>query len=248
VKQFIVVESECIKIMSYIRAKEVEVEVEEEMAAKFNKDAAEKAASNEVMQKALDEVDKLRSERDAVAEEEDRLKAEHAKLKRQMGRWAGALNSVFKALSVDLESLGVFGGRVTADADLVLLMGVVEAKTQKVLAGYNKALVKADPSGSLSRRTSAPGSPTSAKSFSKASTASPAPPALPPGGLSLPHIPGKSFGQGNAAQPGFGLVGSDEEEEESDDDEDLVKPMSSVDLKRSMRTTLSIGSMTSPKI
>jgi len=88
VKQFISAESECIKIMSYIRAKEVEVEVEEEMAAKFNRDSEEKAAANEVMQKALAEVEEKRAERDAVAEEEDRLKAEHAKLKRQMGRWA----------------------------------------------------------------------------------------------------------------------------------------------------------------
>jgi hypothetical protein len=67
-------------------------------------------------------------ERDAVLDEEERQKHHHGALKGQMARWAGAMNSTFKALSVDLEGLGVYGGRVTADADLVMLMGVVEAK------------------------------------------------------------------------------------------------------------------------
>lgn len=74
----------------------------------------------------------LRKERDGVSEEEDRLKREHGKLRQQMGRWAAALNSIFKTLSVDLETLGVPGGRVIADSDLTKLMGVVEGKFQKV--------------------------------------------------------------------------------------------------------------------
>ena len=127
VAQYISVESDCIKIMSYIRAKEVEVEVEEEMLAKFEADITVHAGVQAGLERKLAEVDVLVRERDSVQEEEDRLKRDHGKLKQQMGRWAGALNSVFKALSVDLESLGIYGGRVTADADLVTLMGVVRA-------------------------------------------------------------------------------------------------------------------------
>jgi len=161
----------------------------------------------------------------------------------------GALNSVFKALSVDLESLGVYGGRVTADADLTRLMGVVEAKTQKVMGSYAKVLAKEGSSEAASRVTagaSQPASPVSVKSQSDR----PGTPGERPGsggGLSLPHIPGRAFGRGNSAEPGFGVVASDVEDDDSEDEDDFVKPMSSVDLKRSMRTTLSIGSMTSPK-
>lgn len=59
-KQYIAVESDCIKIMSYIRAKEVEIEVEAEMQAKFTADAASHAAANQVLLRKMAEVDVLR--------------------------------------------------------------------------------------------------------------------------------------------------------------------------------------------
>lgn len=255
-KQFIAVESECIKIMSYIRAKEVEVEVEEEMAAKFAQDSEAHAAANGVLQKKLDEVEVLRKERDAVQEEEDRLKREHGKLKQQMARWASALNSVFKAMSVDLEQLGVYGGRVTADADLVMLMGVVEAKTQRVLTSFNKFVAAGGLKKSLSLASaleksaahvsgdlSEPGSPGERGDL----PASPGSASM--GGLSLPNISGRSFGGGNAhGSTSFGIVASDDEEDEegdSDDEDAFIKPMSSIELKRSLQNSLTIG-RTSP--
>ena len=71
-----------------------------------------------------------------MLDEEEKQKQHHAELKAQNARWAGAMNSTFKALSVDLEGLGVYGGRVTADADLVMLMGVIESKVGRKLFGY----------------------------------------------------------------------------------------------------------------
>lgn len=63
VKQYIAVESDCIKIMAYIRAKEVEIEVEAEMAAKFTADAAAHVAANEVLRRKMAQVDVLRKVR-----------------------------------------------------------------------------------------------------------------------------------------------------------------------------------------
>ena len=254
VRQYISVESDCIKIMSYIRAKEVEVEVEEEMKAKFERDIAERTAENEVLMKKMGEVDLLRAERDRVAEDEDRLKRQHGKLKQQMGRWAGALNSVFKALSVDLESMGIYGGRVTADCDLVMLMGVVEAKSQKTLTSFGKSarhtVGGSQSVGTLSRGDLVDGEPMSPPGYSAPASPGggnlpPPAPGVSPGGLSLPRIAGRSFGQGSADDKGrdFALLASDDEDYDSDDDEAFVKPMSSVDLKKSMQSTLSVGSV-----
>ena len=268
VRQYLSVESDCIKIMSYIRAKEVEVDVEDEMAAKFKRDIEVRAAENDILRKKMEEVEVLRKERDRVAEEEDRLKRQHGKLKQQMGRWAGALNSVFKALSVDLESMGIYGGRVTADCDLVMLMGTVEAKSQKTLAAFNKVVASGKLKGSRGGSSAnslasllergGDGGPQqlagASPPQSPGGNALPAlAPAQSPGGLSLPRIPGKAFGQGSPDDKArdFGLLASDEEDYDSEDDDDddgaFVKPMSSVDLKKSFQTSLSIGSVASMK-
>lgn len=47
---------------------------------------------------------------------------------------------MFKALSVDLEPLGVVGGRVSEESDLVMLMGVVEEKAHKVSSTFQRRL------------------------------------------------------------------------------------------------------------
>jgi hypothetical protein len=246
--------------MSFIRAKEVEIEVEEEMAAKFERDSKAHIEQNEKLRKKLEEVDVMRKERDMVLEEEDRLKREHGKLNQQMIRWATSLNSVFKAMSVDLEQLGIFGGRVTADADVVMLMGVVEAKSQRILTAFNKFVA----TGGLNRSGTAnstnrldntmmndPSSPITVKPAS--------PPLLGGGGsvtssaLSLPQIIGKPSssamqgvigGGGGGDKNGAGSGSEDEDDYESDDDE-MIKPMRSVDLKRSMQASLN-GSLSSP--
>ena len=70
--------------------------------------------------------------------------------------------------------------------------------------------------------------------------------------LSLPRIKAGAFGGGSPDDRGndFCLLASDDEDEFSDDDDDdgsWIKPMSSVDLKRSLQGSLSIGSVASPK-
>ena len=127
-QDFNTVEGDCLKIMSHVRAKEVELEAEQQMETKLRADIAAKEASNEALSKKLEEVAVLHKQRDALGDEYDRLKREGASLRAQTTRWATALNNIFKAMSVDLEQLGVMGGRITADADLVRLMGVLEAK------------------------------------------------------------------------------------------------------------------------
>jgi hypothetical protein len=250
VEQYINVESDCIKIMSFIRAKEVEIEVEEEMTAKFEKDSQALMVTNDILRRKLEEVDVLRRERDDILEEEDRLKREHGKLSQQMGRWATAINSVFKAMSVDLESLGIYGGRVTADADVVMLMGVVESRSQRVLTAFNKFVA----SGGLNRIGTSnsghrdthiihagggggadPNSPISVNKLTSSIDAS-------LGGMTLPHILGKQ---------GYDSVikntGSDEDDDEDieSDDEDIIRPFRSVELKRDMQASLS-ASLGSP--
>jgi hypothetical protein len=282
VRQYIAVESDCIKIMSYIRAKEVEVEVEEEMATKFRRDTAAKLEANELLRKKHEEVDVFRRERDAVLDEEDRLKRELGKLKQQTARWAQALNSMFKALSVDLETMGIYGGRVTGDSDLLRLMGVVEAKAQKTLGSFSKFVAaggmrrtagatpgKAPPLGALggtgSEPTSpvtvpekgggspaapasgrSPGTPKSPTGFTGPNAASgnagaPPPPQSP--GLSLPRIPAASFGSRppESHESDFGAFVDDGGDD--DDDDELVKPMSSIELKRSLQSSISITSV-----
>lgn len=255
VEQYLRVESDCIKIMSYIRAKEVEVEVEEEMTAKFKRDTEVHRATNELLQKRMEEVDVLRRERDAVQEEEDRLKSAHGSLKQKMGRWAQALNSIFKAMSVDLEQLGIYGGRVTADADLVMLMGVVEAKSQKVLNGFNK-FVK---TGGMQRTGMVQSAAIEAALKSEPNSPSTLPTGPPAGmtspqHLSLPTIPVAAFGAGSPhtrSEMGQGYASFSDEDEgddmDSEDDEEFVKPMSSVDLKRSLQNALSVSSVSIPK-
>ena len=128
--------------MSHVRAKEVELEAEQQMETKLRADIVAKEASNEALSKKLEEVAVLRKQRDALGDEHDRLKREGASLKAQTTRWATALNNIFKAMSVDLEQLGVMGGRITADADLVRLMGVLEAKAERILSGFQKFIAK----------------------------------------------------------------------------------------------------------
>jgi hypothetical protein len=262
-----------------------------------------------------------------VLDEEDKQKQHHAELKAQMARWAGAMNSTFKALSVDLEGLGVYGGRVTADADLVMLMGVIESKVretysltpssssssslsfskfanfsltfrslpfillsshysnldfyslfiffiqaQRTLGSFNKFVaagglqrMTASSNGSLNSggSRSQPGSPSFGSRGGGSAGASghgngltqppdlPMAPAGSPGNLSLPRIKAGAFGGGSPDDRGndFCLLASDDEDEFSDDDDDgsWIKPMSSVDLKRSLQGSLSIGSVASPK-
>mmetsp|Transcript_22488 Transcript_22488/g.26508 ORF Transcript_22488/g.26508 Transcript_22488/m.26508 type:complete len:461 (+) Transcript_22488:350-1732(+) len=267
VAQYIAVESDCIKIMSFIRAKEVEIEVEEEMATKFALDSQAHIAANDILRRKLEEVDVLRRERDSVLEEEDRLKREHGKLNQQMIRWASSLNSVFKAMSVDLEQLGIYGGRVTADADVVMLMGVVEAKSQRVLTAFNKFVTTGGLNRTGTANSSLGGGRTSHglsdiqtnKNNMLSDNTSPLTKAgagnSPGGGynnsmnggnagLSLPQILGKqNYGSSNEMTKN-GSGSEDEEDYESDEDE-MIKPMRSVDLKRSMQASLS-GSMNSP--
>jgi len=261
VEQYLRVESDCIKIMSYIRAKEVEVEVVEEMTDKFKRDAETHRVANELLLKRMEEVDVLRRERDGIQEEEDRLKSAHGNLNQKMGRWAQALNSVFKAMSVDLEQLGIYGGRVTADADLVMLMGVVEAKSQKVLNSFNKfvktgGLQRTGLSSAAAIESALRSEPNSPTGLTNASVPPPGPPAgmASPQHLSLPSIPAAAFGGGSpqTRNDGQGYASfSDEDEgddmDSDDDEEDFVKPMSSVDLKRSLQNTLSVSSIAMPK-
>lgn len=252
--------------MSFIRAKEVEIEVEDEMSQKFERDSGAHIEQNDKLRKKLEEVDVMRRERDAVLEEEDRLKREHGKLNQQMIRWASSLNSVFKAMSVDLEQLGIFGGRVTADADVVMLMGVVEAKSQRILTAFNKFV---STGGCLNNRsgtansTNRSGGDIMLHDPSSPLTVKPSSPPLLGGGgsitssgLSLPQIIGKPNNNGNGLNvtqdgksgqnvtQGAGSGSEDEDDYESDDDE-LIKPMRSVDLKRSMQASLN-GSASSP--
>ena len=141
--------------MSHVRAKEVELDAEQQMEEKLRTDIAEKEASNAALSKKLEEVEQLRQEREGVGEEQDRLRRETAMLKAQSVRWAAALNNIFKAMSVDLEQLGVKGGRVTADTDLVRLVGVLEAKAERISSSFQKFLQKG---GSVRSLTSSGGS------------------------------------------------------------------------------------------
>lgn len=80
-KQYIAVESDCIKIMSYIRAKEVEIEVEQEMEAKFTADATAHEAANEVLLRKKAEVDGLRKVRMAQKKKNEKSAVRNAKKK-----------------------------------------------------------------------------------------------------------------------------------------------------------------------
>ena len=143
IEDFNAVENDCLNIMSHLRAKEMEEEAELQMEAKLLADVAEKEASNAALTRKLTEVEALRQHREGVGEEQDRLRRETAMLKAQTTRWAAALNNVFKAMSVDLETLGITGGRITADhCDLVQLMGVLEAKAERILSSFQKFLAK----------------------------------------------------------------------------------------------------------
>jgi SMC interacting uncharacterized protein involved in chromosome segregation len=154
-QDFNAVEGDCLKVMSHVRAKEVELDAEQQMEEKLRTDIAEKEASNAALSKKLEEVEQLRQEREGVGEEQDRLRRETAMLKAQSVRWAAALNNIFKAMSVDLEQLGVKGGRVTADTDLVRLVGVLEAKAERISSSFQKFLQKG---GSVRSLTSSGGS------------------------------------------------------------------------------------------
>ena len=133
----------------------------------------------------------------------------------------------------------------------------MEARGQRTLGSYNKFLA----AGGNRRGGSAGSATASVDSGSRSQPQSPSsrgrgtpgelplPPAASPGGLSLPRIRAGSFGVGSPDDRGndFALLASDEEDDFSDDENDFVKPMSSIDLKRSMHGSLSIGSIASPK-
>ena len=131
-------EEECFNIMTYVQSKEIEVQVENEMADKFIRDIAAYEAAGEQARKKAAEMESIQAEALAVEAEKKRMDGQLVTQTADAVKWAAALNNVFKSLSIDLETLGVQGGRITEESDLAYLMGIIEEKAQQATHKYKK--------------------------------------------------------------------------------------------------------------
>lgn len=184
------------------------LQVLEDVTKKIEEDEAAHHASMEQQKKKKEETAKRQAALDRVLEERRLVDEQNEALREETQRWANALNNMFKALSMDLEQLGVTGGRVMGDSDLVMLMGVVEEKAQKVSSTFRR------------------------KGFSEVAPA------------------GEQFADSSSSQsftvfPRIQHAGLEQDEEGEGKDggaeDERIKPMSSMDLRRSLTASLNSG-------